>query len=339
MAKKQEDNTTRYLQILNDLKKKNFNTVYFFCGEEPYYINKLSQYIENYVLDETERAFNLSVLYGPDTNASQIVAEAKRFPMMAERTVVLVKEAQTIKDLEKIEPYILSPSPTTLLAICYKYGTPDARKSFGKTVKNKTVYFESSKLYDNQLPNWINQLIAEKGYKINPSASQLLADSLGNDLDKIENELNKIFINITPQTEITTGIIQQYIGISKDFNVFELQRALGNKDVYKVYQIINYFASNPKEHPFVILPGTLFNYFVKIMLTHKITDKTKLASALGVSPYFVKEYIDAARLYSPTKLVQIISILREYDLKSKGVDAGLATDADLMKEMMYKILH
>lgn len=338
MAKK-DDSLKSYADILSNLKKKNFSTVYFLCGEEPYYIDKITDYIENYVLDEVEKSFNQSVLYGNDVNIEQVVTECKRFPMMAERTVVIIKEAQGIKDIEKLESYVKNPSPTTLLVICYKYKTPDGRKSFGKTVKDKAVYFESSKLYDNKIPEWITSLVKEKGYQISPIAAKLLADNLGTDLSKIENELNKLYINIAQGSEITPDVIQKNIGISKDFNVFELQNALGNRDVLKANQIINYFASNPKEHPFVVLPGTLFGYFTKLMLTHKTTDKAKLASVLGVHPFFTGDYISAAQKYNPPKLVQIISILREYDLKGKGVDAGETSDGDLMKEMIYRILH
>jgi DNA polymerase-3 subunit delta len=338
MAKK-EDSQKVYSDILASLKKKNYSPVYFLCGEEPYYIDKLSDYIENFVLDETEKSFNQSVLYGNEVNASQIISESKRFPMMADRTVIVVKEAQGVKDIEKLESYVKSPSPSTVLVICYKYKTPDGRKSFGKTLKDKAVYFESSKLYDNKIPDWISSLVREKGYQMGPVAAKLLADNLGTDLSKIENELNKLFINIPQGTEVTPDLIQKNIGISKDFNVFELQNALGNREVYKANQIINYFASNPKEHPFVILPGTLFGYFTKLMLTHKVSDKNKLASVLGVNPYFVNDYVSAAQKYTPAKLVNIISVLREYDLKGKGVEAGEASDSELMKEMIFKILH
>jgi len=339
MAVKKEDTQLKYRQILNDLKEKKYQPIYFLCGNEPFYINKISEYIEQNLLDESERDFNQSIMYGADVNAAQILTECKRYPMMAERVVVIVKEAQSVKDLEKIESYCLNPSPSTVLVLCHKYTAPDGRKNFAKTVKSNTVYFETTKFYDDKLPKWISDFVQSTGYNINPIAAQLLADSLGNDLDKIENELNKIYINLPKGTEINQDIIQRYVGISKDYNIFELQKALGNRDVFKANQIINYFSANSKEHPFVPIPATLFSYFVKIMQAHKTTDKSKLPTVLGIHPFLVKEYTDAAGKFSPGKLVEIISILREYDLKGKGMNAGEASDGELMKEMIYKILH
>lgn len=310
-------------------------------GEEPYYIDLISDYIEKNVLDETEREFNLSVLYGRDVDVATIISEAKRFPMMAERQVVIVKEAQNIKSIEDLEPYVENPLHTTLLVICYKYKSLDKRKSFPKTVAKAGVLFESNKIYDNKIPDWIRDYLSNRKYSADQKALQLLSDFLGNDLSKISNELDKLMINLPEGTQINADHIQQNIGISKDFNVFELNDALGKKDVLKANRIVNYFAANEKDHPIQATISTLFGYFSKILNYHFLQDKSpaSAARALGVNPYFVKDYVAAAGNYPPNKIKAIISYLREYDLKSKGVDNASADGGELLKELVWKILH
>lgn len=328
-------------QIITDLKNRIYRPIYLLSGEEPYYIDEISDYIEENVLDETEKEFNQTVMYGKDVDIPTIINNAKRFPMMANYQVIIVKEAQELDKIEELAPYLDNMQPSTLLVLCYKYKKVDGRTAFKKNLEKKGVFFESKKLYDNQLPDWINQYLKQKNYQITPNATKLLADFLGNDLQKIVNEVNKLIINVAAQTTITPEIIEENIGISKDFNIFELQKALSNKDILKANQIINYFAANPKENPLVKVIIVLYPYFNKVLTYQQLNDKTpkNAASVLGLNPYFMKDYEEAAKRYNFDKLCQIISLLREYDLKSKGVDNVSTSDGDLMKELIYKILH
>jgi len=334
-------------QILKDLKNKAFKPVYFLMGDEPWYIDAISDYIEGHIIAEEERDFNLSILYGRETDVSSIIATAKEYPMMAEHRVVIVKEAQYLQGFarnevqEPLAEYLKQPLGTTLLVFCYKGKKLDKRKTLAKTIAKTGVLFESKKLYDDKIPGWINNRLKVKKYSIIPKGSVLLSEYLGNDLHKIENELEKLFLNIPAGTEITSEHIESYIGISKEYNNFELQNALGKKDVLKANKIAMYFAMNGKQHPLVITISMLYNFYSKILVYHVLKDKTpgSVASALGVDPYFVRDYVTAARNYDAKKTVQIVSHLREYDLRSKGVD-NVSTDAgELLKELVYKILH
>ena len=349
--------------IMLDLKRKLYKPVYFLHGEESYFIDELSNYIEQNVLDETEKGFNQTILYGRDTDLSSIIGLAKGFPMMGERQVVIVKEAQTLKELSKstgegsdevkekksssdktpnpLIAYLENPQPLTILVFCFKYKKLDARSALSKVVAKKAVLFESKKLYDNKIPDWINSYLKDKKYSINPKAAILLAEYLGNDLSKIANEVGKLCINLPANSEINVDHIQQNIGISKDFNVFELQDALGKKDVLRTNQIVQYFAANPKENPLVMTNASLFNYFQKILLYHFVPDKSRgsVASALGMNPFFVEGYERTARNYNTAKLKYIFGYLHECDARSKGVDNVSVEDGDLLKEMVFKILH
>jgi DNA polymerase III subunit delta len=347
-------------QILLDLKRKIFKPVYFLSGEEAYYIDVISDYIENNALSEADREFNQNVVYGKDTDLATILGLAKQFPMMSDYQVVLVKEAQNIKEFNKKSAddeegatstnssvttaflnYLKAPLSSTILVFCYKYKTIDKRSSIGKALQKNSVYIESNKLYDNKLPEWIGNYVKQKGYSINPKASFMMAEFLGNDLSKIANETDKLFINLKEGNEITAELVQDNIGISKEFNVFELQNALGNKDILKANQIVNYFGANEREHPMVMLMSSLFGYYSKILKVHFLKDKSKFAAAqaLGVNPYFVDGYLRAAQNYPVTKMKHIFSCLKEYDLKSKGVNNGSLSQGELMRELMFKILH
>ena len=310
-------------------------------GEEPYYIDKISNFIEHQVLDEGEKGFNQTVVYGNETDINNIIDAAKRYPMMANYQVVMIKEAQNLKKIEELEHYISNPLESTILVICYKYKKIDKRKNFAKLLTQKGIMFESKKLYDNQIPDWINAHVSKKNYRISPPATMMLSEYLGNDLSKIENEIEKITINIGEGQEITKDLIEKYVGISKDFNFFELNDAISKRDILKVNKIINYFGKNPKDHPFVLSVGMLFSFFSKVLAYHFTTDKSKnnLASVLKINPFFVKDYQLAAKNYNPKKTVRVIELLREYDLKSKGVNNVSAKDAELLKELTYKILH
>jgi DNA polymerase III subunit delta len=330
----------KFPEILSDLKNKKYHPVYFLCGEEPYFIDIIADYIEKNVLDEAEKSFNQSILYGCDVDCNTIINEAMRYPMMAEHLVVIVKEAQDIKKIEELENYLKQPTPTTILVICYKKKGVDKRTAFGKNITKQTLYFESKKLYDNQVPEWIDKYAKEHKYKIDATASSLLGEFLGNNLQKISNELDKLMLNVPPAETINTTHVEKYIGISKDYNVFELNNALSQKDVLKANRIINYFAANPKENHIIPVIANLFAHFTKIIKTHSLAGKSdnEIAAEIGCNPFFVKDYKAAARFYDYKKLVQIISLLHEYDLKSKGVD-NTQEGGELLKEIVFKILH
>jgi len=335
--------------IIKDLKNRKYKPIYLLHGDEPYYIDEVSNYVEHHLLPDAEKGFNQTVLYGKDTDVMTVLNASKRYPMMADYQVVLVKEAQEMKwgnesdDKKSINPllnYLENPLPSTILVFCYKYGKFDKRKKTYKAIEKSGLIFESSPLYDSKIPAWIDSYLTGKGYRANQQASLMLAEYLGNDLSKIANELDKLMLNVAAGQEITLKHIHDNIGISKEYNVFELQTALGKKDALKVNQIINYFEANPKANPIVLVLGNLNNYFSKVLVYHYVKDKSpqNLARELGVSPYFVKDYEQAARSYNYGKTIQIIHYLREYDVKSKGVESN--TDhGGLMKELMFKILH
>ncbi|MDQ3191796.1 MAG: DNA polymerase III subunit delta [Bacteroidota bacterium] len=327
--------------ILAELKKKVYRPVYFLMGEEPYFIDVISDYATENILTEDEKEFNLSVLYGRDINVASIINEAKRYPMMSPYQVVIVKEAQNIKNIEELEPYLKNPLSTTILIICHKYKSLDKRKSFGKSLGQLAAVLDTKKLRDYQVPDWINNYLSDKGSSITPKAGLLMTEFLGTDLSKIANELDKLLLNIPEKTEINPSHVEKYIGISKDYNNFELQKALGIKDVFKSNQIINYFANNPKNNPLVLTISALFSYFSNILSYHYSKDKSEraVAAALKINPFFVKEYIYAAKNYDIRKTVEIIGHLRMYDLKSKGVDNTSSNDGELLKELIYKIIH
>jgi len=328
-------------QILNDLKNKIYYPVYFLTGEEAYYIDEISDYIEDNVLTDVEKEFNQTVIYGRETEVQAIISNAKRYPMMANYQVVIVKEAQEIQKIEELLPYIENPLDSTLLVIDYKYKKIDKRKSFFKQIGKKGVLFESKKLYDNQISGWINKYVNNKGYEITPKASAMLTEFLGTNLSKVVNEISKLILNVPENALIDDELVERNIGISKDFNIFELQNAIGTKNVLKANQIANYFAANPKENPLIKTVTILFSYFSKILIYHQLKDKSRnsVAAALSVNPFFVQDYQTAARSYSYQKLTSIISLLREYDLKAKGVDNVSTTDGELLKELLFKILH
>lgn len=329
-------------QLVTDIKNGNIKPIYLLMGEEPYYIDKISEFIEETVLTEEERGFNQMVLYGRDVAVEDIVSNAKRFPMMAERQVVIVKEAQDLsRTFDKLDDYAKNPQPSTVLVLCYKYKTVDKRKAVYKAINNTGVVFESKKLYDNQVPDWIKRVLSPRGYTITPKASQLLVEFLGTDLGKINNELEKLQIVLPKNTQITPEHIEENIGISKDYNNFELRKAIGAKDSVKAFKIVQYFADNPKDNPMVVTVALLFNFFSQLLQLHGMKDKNprSVASALRVNPYFVNEYLDAARNFPMRKVSQVVALLREFDVKSKGVNSNAVPQGDLLKELLVKILN
>jgi DNA polymerase-3 subunit delta len=310
-------------------------------GEETYFIDKISDYISDNVLTDAEKGFNQTILYGKDLEPALIMGNARRFPMMANHQVIVVREAQNIKKIEDLEPYVQNPLNSTILVINYKYKTLDKRKTFTKLLDQKGILFEAKKIYDNQLPAWISTYLKAQQYTISPQAAAMIAEYLGADLSKVANELDKLVISLPVGTQITPDHIEKNIGISKEFNVFELQNALGDRDLLRANRIINYFGANPSTNPVTVVISSLFSYFSKLLNYHFLEDKSQnnVASVLQVHPFFVKNYVAAAKNYNIKKLVEIVSILREYDMKSKGWGNVSASPADLQREMVYRILH
>ena len=329
-------------QIVADIKKGNIKPIYFLMGEEPYYIDRISDFIADNVLSEEERGFNQMVIYGRDSNIEDIVSNAKRYPMMAERQVVIVKEAQDLsRTMEKLVDYAENPQPTTVLVLCYKYKKLDKRKKLHKSIARNGVIFEGKRLYENQVGDWISRTMKARGYSVSPKAAQMLVEFLGTDLGKIDNELQKLQLICPEGTSISPEIIEENIGISKDFNNFELRKAIGEKDSLKAHRIVNYFAQNPKDNPIMMTISLLFSYFSQILQYHGLNDKSKasVAKHLKVNPYFVSDYVTAARNYPMKKVSHTISLLQETDVKSKGVGAANVPQGDLLKELLVKIMN
>ncbi len=330
------------VKIINDIKTGNIKPIYFLMGEEPYYIDKLTEYIEENVLTDDEKGFNQMVIYGRDTTIDEIVSNAKRFPMMAERQVVIVKEAQELsRTIDQLEAYAENPQPTTVLVFAYKYKTLDKRKKLIKTLDKKGLVYESKKLYENQVGEWIRRVLKGRGFEIEPKAMMMLVEFLGNDLSRIANEINKLEIILPKGSKITPSHIEENIGFSKDFNVFEFRKAIGEKNQFKAYQIADYFAKNPKDNPLVMTTGLVFGFFSALLQYHGLKDKSpnNVARELKVSPYFVTDYISAAKNYPMKKVSSIIAALRQLDVKSKGVGANSLSDSDLLKEILVKIFN
>jgi len=342
-------------KIIKELKQKQFKPIYFLMGEEPYYIDKISDYIEKNVLSESEKDFNQIVLYGRDTSLDEIVSEAKNFPMMADRRVIIIKEAQDLsryidkkesedpndkkQNSKTFENYIENPQPTSILVFCYKYKTLDKRKKITKNLEKNGVIFESKKLYENQVGPWISKLLSTLGYSIEPKANVMLIEFLGTDLSRINNEIEKLKIVIPKGVTITADHIEKNIGISKNYNIFEFQKALGTKNIAKANQIAKYFAQNQKDNHINLIIVAVFSFFVKLLQYHGIINKNpdNVAKNLGVGLFFVKDYEVAARNFPMKKVSRIIASLREIDMKSKGVDAYGLTADDLLKELLVAV--
>jgi len=328
-------------EIVSEINNGNPKPIYFLMGEEPYYIDRISQYIAENVLTEDEKGFNQMVLYGKETAVDEVVSNAKRFPMMAQYQVIIVKEAQHLsRTIENLVPYAENPQPTTILVLCYKYKKLDKRKRLYKTIKKSGELFESKKLYDNQVADWIRRTLANKKYKISPKSCVMLVEFLGTDLSKINNELDKLTLIVPPTTEITPELVEEHIGISKDFNNFELKKAIGERNVKKASRIMDYFAQNPKDNPFVVTITLLNTFFTQLLQYHGLKDHSpgNVAKVLGVNPYFVNEYVVAAKNYPMKRVSGIISSLRTLDLKSKGVGANNMAQTDLLKELLFEII-
>jgi len=329
-------------RIVNNIRNGIISPIYFLMGDEPYYIDKIAQFISDNLLTEEEKSFNQMVLYGKEVSLDQVLGNAKRYPMMSERQVVIVKEAQHLsRNIEELSSYAANPQTSTVLVFCYKYKKLDKRKKLHKTLlANGSVIFDSKKLYENQVSDWIRLTLKQKGYAISHKASVLLVEYLGTDLSRINNELEKLQLVLPKNTEINPDLIEKHIGISKDYNNFELKKAIGEKNVVKATRIINYFAQNPRDNPFVVTVSLLHNFFTQLLQYHGLSDHSpkNVASALRINPYFVGEFQIASRNYPMKRVSTIIAYLREMDLKGKGVGSYNISQADLLKELLVKII-
>ena len=331
--------------ILKNIKNKEVLPIYFFHGEEPYFIDVAVKALEHDFLEEDEKAFNQTVTYGKDTTYQEILSLARQFPMMGDKQVIIVKEAQDLRLNEEenriLESYVENPMQTTVLVFCYKYKTLDKRKKVTKLLAQNGIVYESKKLYENQVGDWIKRVLSGKGYSIEPKANAMLVEFLGTDLSKINNELEKLQIILPKGTAITPTHIEENIGFSKDYNVFELRKAIGERNQIKAYKIAENFAHNPKDYPIVMTTGLIFGFFIQLLKYHGLKDKNpkNVATAIGVNPYFLKEYDLAIKNYPMRKVSQVVSALRDIDVKSKGVGANALPQSDLLKEMLYKIFN
>ncbi len=331
-----------YNDIIKDIKAKKYSPIYLLHGEEDYYIDAISDKLEESVLSDAEKAFNYTLAYGSDIDTRKIVDTSNQFPMMSPYRLIIVKEAQLLNKLEILESYVENPNPQTILVLCHKHKKIDARKKVFKAMKKSKscLIFESKKIYDNKVPSWITSELKNMGYQIEPAASHLMAEYLGADLSKIKNEIDKLIIQIDKETTISSKDIQEHIGISKDYNVFEFQKVLGNRDMVKAIRIINYFAENPKSAPIPLITGSLYGYIMKLFMTKTNANKSnqELASLIGGSPYFMQEYKNAARNYSLIELKAGINYLEQLDLKSKGIGVRSSTAKGLLQEFVYRFI-
>lgn len=325
--------------ILSEWKKQVFKPVYWLEGEEEYYIDKLVDYAEHSILSESEASFNLTIFYGRDAAWADVINACRRYPMFAERQVVLLKEAQHMRDVEKLEPYIENPLDSTVFVVSYKDKKVDGRSKLAKLLKQKAVLVSTKKIYDNQLPEWTQELIRSKDLSISPKGLALLVDHIGNDLVRIENEVEKISINLGKRKTITEEDIEEFVGVSKDFNVFELQSALAKKDLAKSIRIVQYFESNPKAAPIQLILPSLYSFFSKVFMVFGAgQDEKVVAAAIGVNPFFAKDYLQAAKVYDYQGVERVLLLLHQYNLKSIGVNSAGTEDGSLLKEMIVKII-
>ncbi len=334
--------------ILRDLKENKYALVYFLQGEEPYYIDLISNYIEENALDEASKGFNQVIMYGKDVRLPDVLNHARRFPMMSERQVVIVKEAQNMEselgkaDSQKmLEAYLKNPQPSTILVFCYKYKKLDKRRKLYKELEKHAVVLSTKKLYESQLPEWIRNYFTTKGFTVAEKAVHMLADHIGNNLERLSNEIDKMLINFKEPREIDDRLVQKYIGISKEYNPFELQKAISYKDPVRVYEIINYFAANPRDNPVIPIIGTLYSLFSRLLVLHhrKAYTEDAIATVININRFFAKEYIAGLKNYSLQKVIKNIHYLRQADLYSKGVDNASLSEGQILKELAFKLMN
>ena len=326
--------------IISDWKKGSYKPLYWLEGEEEYFIDKVMKYAENSILNESETAFNLSVFYGKDADWAAVINACRRYPMFSEKQVVLLKEAQQMRDIDKLEAYIENPLTSTIFVVSYKEKKVDGRTRLAKLLKEKGVVLTTKKLYDNQLPEWTEELVESKELTISQKALMLLVDHIGNDLSRIENEIDKIAINLGQRKGITETDVEQYVGVSKDYNVFELQAALATKNLSKAIRIIQYFEANPKAAPIQLILPSLYGFFSKVFMIYGLNtrDEKTIAASLGVNTFFVKDYLKATSVYNYADVEKLLLLLSDYNLKSIGINNSGAPDASLLKEMVVKMI-
>lgn len=327
-------------KIIGELEKKIYRPLYWLEGEEEYFIDKVIDYAEHRILTEAETSFNLTVFYGKDTNWPDVINACRRYPMFAERQVVILKEAQQMRDVEKLEPYIENPLNSTILVVSYKEKKIDGRTKFARLIKEKGVLLTTKKIYDNQLPQWTEHMVQAKGFEINRKALMLLVDHIGNDLSRLENEIEKIRVNLGKRKTISEEDIEEYVGISKEFNVFEFQNAIAMKDLARCIRIIQYFEANPKAAPIQLILPSFYSFFSKLFMIYGLNSREEktVATAIGVNPFFVKDYLLAVKQYSFPEVEKAILQLHQYNLRSLGVKDAGTEDASLLKEMVFKII-
>lgn len=328
-----------FQKIITEIDKRSFRPVYFLEGDEPYFIDKIASKLEATVLTEAEKSFNFQALYGRDTNMTDVLSAARRFPMMAEYQLIVVREAQTLKGMDELIAYLANPVKSTVLVFLYKNKKVNKATKVGKELKKYGV-FTSSKLYERDVMTWLATHVKAMGLGIRPEASQVLVQTLGSDLQKISGELDKAKANLGERKTIEMDDIARGGGIDKEYNVFELTKSIGKRDLKQSLKIVNYFSKNPKDNPFVLVLINLFNYFKKVHLVHfqRTTESSEIARAIGMSPYFVGEYLTAARNYQPAKMNQVFDLLHEFDMKSKGMSGGKATDGELLTELVVRLI-
>jgi DNA polymerase-3 subunit delta len=327
-------------KIISEWKKKNFKPVYLFEGEESYFIDRLTDYAESKILSDSEASFNLTVFYGKDANWVDIINAARRYPMFADRQVVILKEAQQMRDLDKLSQYVEKPLSSTVFVISHKEKKLDGRTALAKLIKDKGEIVSTKKMYENQLPEWTNELVQSKGFSIAPKALALLIDHIGNDLSRIENEIDKMLVNLGTRKAISEDDIEQYVGISKEYNSFELQGALAKKNLSKAIKIISYFEANPKAAPIQLILPTLYNLFSKtyMIFGQDSNDEKQVAANIGVNAFFVKDYMVTAKNYGFNGTENALILLHHYNLRSVGVNDSGTSDASLLKEMVVKMM-
>jgi DNA polymerase-3 subunit delta len=326
-------------EIISRVKRKDISPVYLLHGEEPFYIDRISNYFEHEFMNEMEKAFNQTVAYGKDTDVYSLINAARRYPMMADRQLVMLKEAQDMKQIDMLLPYFENPMPSTVLVLCYKHKKMDGRSKLLKVAKEKFIVLESAPLPDYKLDDWVKDYCRDRKIAIQPQSISMLSESLGNDLEKIANEIDKLLINVK-EGEITPAHIEKYVGISREFNMFELQKAISTNNYLKAQKIIQYFGANPKENSIIPVLSILFNFFSKLLLIHNSRDLSQgnIASVTGLPPFLAKEFMGAARIYPVEKCVRVIGYLHEYDLKSKGLGSMDIPQSSLLRELVFAIM-
>ncbi len=327
-------------KIIGDWKKRNFKPFYWFEGDEEYFIDKAVSFAEQHILNESEAAFNLSIFYGKDAAWADVINACRRYTMFSERQIVILKEAQQMRDIEKLEPYFENPLISTIFIVAYKNKKLAARKKFSKLVKENGVLLTTKKMYDSQLPEWTQELIKSKGLTISQKGLALLVDHIGNDLTRIENEIDKLTVNLEKRTGITEDDIENYIGVSKEFNVYELQSAMASKNLPAAIRIIQYFEANPKAAPIQLILPSLYGFYSKVFMIFGAgtRDEKTIATTIGINPFFIKDYIKAANLYSYSGIERNLLLLNQYNLRSIGIGDAGTEDASLLKEMVVKMM-